>query len=197
MWLGAVGSQGLDNEYATAIATDAAGNASIVGHFKSTTATFGSTTLVGNSTLPTGYATLVPNTAPLLRVTSLTPTSGTPGQTVTLTGSGFVSVVAVTVQRHAGSVVCGAIGYTQLTAVGAGGRHGRAGQRAHGGGLPAVARPLPSNPRCWPLRPPSNRLSNAWPNPVRTHRDAAATAAGRPSTGYMPPAWSCAMCWAR
>jgi hypothetical protein len=94
-WLGAVGSQGLGNEYAYSLAVDAAGNASVAGSFQSATATFGGSTLPGSTTLPTGYVTLVPTVPPLTIIAGITPSSGAAGQTVTVTGSGFMGVTGV------------------------------------------------------------------------------------------------------
>ncbi|MDO7848661.1 SBBP repeat-containing protein [Hymenobacter sp. M29] len=162
-WLGAVGSQGLGDEYAAAIAADATGNASIVGNFKSAIATFGSTALAGNTVLPTGYATLVPNTAPLLRVSSLAPSSGAPGQTVTLTGSGFVSVAAVLFNGTPAASFA-VQSSTRLTAVvPAGVTAGPVSVRtAAGTGLSGTA----FQPTVLATAAPAATTFETWPNPV-------------------------------
>lgn len=93
-WLGAVSSQGPGDESARRVGLDANGEASVAGYFQGTTAAFGSAVLASSGTTTQGFVTLVPG-AVLLRVVGVAPSSGAPGQTVTVTGNGFVGVTAV------------------------------------------------------------------------------------------------------
>lgn len=91
-WLGVVGSQGEGEEAAHSVAVGAFGRVSVAGSFKSTTAAFGATSLPGSIIYSRGYVTL-PALKPI--ISSYAPSSGAPGQAVSVKGTGFVGVTEV------------------------------------------------------------------------------------------------------
>jgi len=91
-WLGAVATQGGETVSASALAVDRYGNVSMGGSFTGASATVAGVPLSGVAGRTTGFVTLVPM-VPL--VDNLAPSSGAPGQVVTVTGSGFVGVTDV------------------------------------------------------------------------------------------------------
>lgn len=93
-WQWAISSQGAGNEAGQSVSLDAAGNVLLTGAFQGATASFGFATLTGSSTAPTSYLAFVPG-ALSLAIATMAPSSGAPGQVVTLTGTGFVGVTAV------------------------------------------------------------------------------------------------------
>lgn len=115
-WLGASSSQGLGNEAGQGVWFNAAGDLLTTGTFQGTSATFGAITLANNGSTPTNYLGFVPGALALARVTGLVPSSGAPGQTVTVTGSGFVGVTGVLFNGTAAASFA-VQSATQLTAV--------------------------------------------------------------------------------
>ncbi|MCC3155400.1 T9SS type A sorting domain-containing protein [Hymenobacter sp. BT770] len=92
-WQWALGTSGTGDESGTALILDPYGGIGVLGIYWGP-ATFGSTTLAGNAIFSNVFLAKIYESGPLA-ITALAPSSGAPGQTVTVTGSGFVSVTAV------------------------------------------------------------------------------------------------------
>ena len=92
-WQWALGTTGTEDESGHAVAFAPDGGACVIGTYWGQ-ATFGNTSLTGNQLFSNIFLTKIYDNMQL-RVTTIAPSSGAPGQTVTLTGSGFVGVTAV------------------------------------------------------------------------------------------------------
>jgi len=114
-WQWALGSSGAVEEIGHALALDVDGSLYLSGTCLGA-GQFGPTTLPGTQPFSKVFLTKVYDKGPLAVVGTLAPSSGAPGQTVTVIGSGFVSVTAVLFNgRPAGSFAVQSA--TQLTAV--------------------------------------------------------------------------------
>jgi len=92
-WLDAVSSQHGEGQRLPSVTADVRGNISVAGNFQGSSFTLGGTTLTGGTGGPsTGFVTLV-SSRPV--IASFAPSSGVPGQVVTLVGSGFINVTQV------------------------------------------------------------------------------------------------------
>ncbi len=92
-WQWALGTDGAGDESGTALALAPDGGVEVLGIYWGP-ASFGPTTLAGNAVFSNVFLAKVSEAAPLA-VTALTPSSGAPGQSVAVTGAGFVGVTAV------------------------------------------------------------------------------------------------------
>ncbi|WP_460504206.1 IPT/TIG domain-containing protein, partial [Hymenobacter agri] len=92
-WQWALSSGGPGDEYGTALTIGSDGAVGVLGGYIGT-ATFGTTTLAGNAFLGNVFLAKVYESGPLA-IAGLAPSSGAPGQTVTITGTGFVGVSEV------------------------------------------------------------------------------------------------------
>lgn len=114
-WQWALGSSGAGEESGHALALDGDGGLYLSGTCLGA-GQFGPTTLPGTQPVSTVFLTKVYDQGPLAVVGTLAPSSGAPGQPVTVTGSGFVGVTAVLFNgRPAASFAVQSA--TQLTAV--------------------------------------------------------------------------------
>lgn len=115
VWQWALGSSGAVEESGHALALDVDGGMYLSGTYLGA-GQFGPTTLPGTQPISRVFLTKVYDNGPLAVVGTLAPGTGAPGQTVTVTGSGFVGVTAVLFngQPAASFAVQSA---TQLTAV--------------------------------------------------------------------------------
>ncbi len=93
-WQWALGSSGSVEEIGHALALDVDGGMYLIGTCLGA-GQFGSTTLPGTQPFSKVFLTKVYDQGPLALVGTLAPGNGAPGQTVTVTGSGFVGVTAV------------------------------------------------------------------------------------------------------
>lgn len=93
-WTWALSTNGTEEEYGQSIAMAPDGAACIVGNYWGQP-TFGNSSVAGNYVFPNVYLAKVYDNGPLAEVAALAPSSGGPGQVITLTGSGFVGVTAV------------------------------------------------------------------------------------------------------
>jgi hypothetical protein len=93
-WYWALSTTGSEDETGQAIAMAPDGAASIVGSYWGTP-TIGSTILAGNILFPNVFLTKVYDDRAIATITTVAPSTGAPGQVITLTGTSFVGVKAV------------------------------------------------------------------------------------------------------
>ncbi|SNC66050.1 Por secretion system C-terminal sorting domain-containing protein [Hymenobacter gelipurpurascens] len=93
-WQWALGTLGQEDEEARTLTLAPDGSVSVVGTYWGSPS-FGATTLVGNPMFPNVFLAKVYDQGLLASLTTVAPSSGAPGQMVTLTGSGFVGVTDV------------------------------------------------------------------------------------------------------
>lgn len=162
-WQWALATTGPEDESAQAVTIAPDGGACVVGNYAGQ-ARFGPTTLTTTTYFANGFLTKVYDNV-LLRVTSLAPSSGAPGQTVTITGSGFVGATAVLFNGTPAASFAVQSG-TQLTAVVPAGA--TTGPISVQTGAGTASSPTPFQPTVLSAASGAREAAplQVWPNPV-------------------------------
>ena len=160
-WQWALGSSGDEEEIGYALAPAADGSTYLLGSYRGR-AVLGSTTLPGTQPFEKVFLAQVYEAEPLA-LTALAPSSGAPGQTVTVAGRGFVGVTAV-LFNGAPAAAFAVQSATQLTAVvPAGVTPGPVSVRTGAG---AGSSPVPFQPTALAAASPSVAGLALYPNPA-------------------------------